>query len=230
MIYAASPALDGSALRRARRGALPPGPLPRAGVGGGDHPPRRPRRSGVPVGHGVERRGVRRLDRDRARPHRGGHRGAPTGELEHLYLVGERGADALHLLPTFIDATASSDPTPTRARLDARATRHAGTRGRPRTRCAPRGGSRSSSASTTRQMLPAIVFVFSRAGCDQAVQQCLAAGLRLTDPARAGAIRAIAEEQTEPSPDADLEVLRYDAGSPASRPASPRTTPGWCRR
>ena len=40
MIYAASPTLDGLALRRARRGPLPAGPLPRPGVGGGDHPPR----------------------------------------------------------------------------------------------------------------------------------------------------------------------------------------------
>src|SRR5215469_814805 len=31
-------------------------------------------------------------------------------------------------------------------------------------------------------LLPAITFIFSRAGCDAAVQQCLAAGLRLTTP------------------------------------------------
>ena len=31
-------------------------------------------------------------------------------------------------------------------------------------------------------LLPAIEFVFSRAGCDAAVQQCLAAGLRLSQP------------------------------------------------
>ncbi len=35
-------------------------------------------------------------------------------------------------------------------------------------------------------LLPAILFVFSRAGCDAAVQQCLHAGLRLTDARRAG--------------------------------------------
>src|SRR5690606_17253928 len=32
-------------------------------------------------------------------------------------------------------------------------------------------------------LLPAIYFIFSRAGCDGAVQQCLRAGLRLTDAA-----------------------------------------------
>ena len=60
-------------------------------------------------------------------------------------------------------------------------------------------------------MLPAIVFVFSRAGCDQAVQQCLAAGLRLTDPAERAQIRAIAEAKTESLADDDLDVLRYDS-------------------
>ncbi len=32
-------------------------------------------------------------------------------------------------------------------------------------------------------LLPAIVFIFSRVGCDAAVQQCLNANLRLTSPA-----------------------------------------------
>ena len=34
-------------------------------------------------------------------------------------------------------------------------------------------------------MLPAIDFIFSRAACDDAVKQCLAAGLRLTTTRRA---------------------------------------------
>ena len=41
---------------------------------------------------------------------------------------------------------------------------------------------RSSTGSTAAGLLPAITFIFSRAGCDAAVQQCLAAGLRLTTP------------------------------------------------
>ena len=44
MIYAGSPALRRPALRRARRGALPPGRLPGPGVGGGHHPPAAGRR------------------------------------------------------------------------------------------------------------------------------------------------------------------------------------------
>ncbi|MGI8869996.1 MAG: DEAD/DEAH box helicase [Mycobacteriales bacterium] len=58
-------------------------------------------------------------------------------------------------------------------------------------------------------LLPAIVFVFSRAGCDAAVTQCVRAGLRLTGKAERDAIRAIATRHTESIPDADLGVLGY---------------------
>jgi ATP-dependent RNA helicase HelY len=40
-------------------------------------------------------------------------------------------------------------------------------------------------------LLPAITFIFSRVGCEAAVSQCLAAGLRLTTPRQAGRIRPI---------------------------------------
>src|SRR3954451_7502412 len=59
------------------------------------------------------------------------------------------------------------------------------------------------------QLLPAILFIFSRAGCDAAVQQCLAAGLRLTDPDERAAIRAIAAERVAAIPHEDLSVLGY---------------------
>ena len=58
-------------------------------------------------------------------------------------------------------------------------------------------------------LLPAIMFIFSRAGCDAAVQQCQAANLRLTNPAERQRIRAYAEERASVLADADLEVLRY---------------------
>ena len=58
-------------------------------------------------------------------------------------------------------------------------------------------------------LLPAITFIFSRAGCDAAVQQCVAAGLRLNTPAEAAEVRGVAEEYTaELAPD-DLDVLGY---------------------
>ncbi|RJL36176.1 DEAD/DEAH box helicase [Bailinhaonella thermotolerans] len=59
-------------------------------------------------------------------------------------------------------------------------------------------------------LLPAITFIFSRAGCDAAVQQCLYAGIRLTSDAERREIRAIVEERTRHLPDEDLRVLGYD--------------------
>lgn len=58
-------------------------------------------------------------------------------------------------------------------------------------------------------LLPAIFFVFSRAGCDAAVQQCLRAGLRLTTPEQAAEIRRTVEERCQGLPPADLAVLGY---------------------
>jgi ATP-dependent RNA helicase HelY len=58
-------------------------------------------------------------------------------------------------------------------------------------------------------MLPAIVFIFSRAGCDGAVLQCLRAGLRLTDPDERARIKAVVQERTAELPRADLSVLGY---------------------
>jgi ATP-dependent RNA helicase HelY len=58
-------------------------------------------------------------------------------------------------------------------------------------------------------LLPAITFIFSRAGCDAAVQQCLQAGLRLTTPAEAEQIESVASRRTSDIPDEDLTVLGY---------------------
>ena len=59
-------------------------------------------------------------------------------------------------------------------------------------------------------MLPAISFIFSRAACDDAVQQCLAAGLRLTDADERRALRSIADTRCQSLEDADLDALGYD--------------------
>ncbi len=58
-------------------------------------------------------------------------------------------------------------------------------------------------------LLPAITFIFSRAGCDAAVLQCLDSGLRLTTPDETAEITELAEERTAGIPDADLAVLGY---------------------
>jgi ATP-dependent RNA helicase HelY len=64
-------------------------------------------------------------------------------------------------------------------------------------------------------LLPAIFFIFSRAGCDAAVQQCLNANLRLTSAAERAEIRAYLERRTEGIPDDDLQILGYHEWSEA---------------
>jgi ATP-dependent RNA helicase HelY len=61
----------------------------------------------------------------------------------------------------------------------------------------------------TAALLPAITFIFSRAGCDAAVLQCLNAGLRLTTPQEAADITALVQERTADIPQEDLPVLGY---------------------
>jgi ATP-dependent RNA helicase HelY len=59
-------------------------------------------------------------------------------------------------------------------------------------------------------LLPGITFIFSRAGCDAAVQQCLSAGLTLTTPQERRQIEEIVDARTMDLPHEDLGVLGYD--------------------
>jgi ATP-dependent RNA helicase HelY len=58
-------------------------------------------------------------------------------------------------------------------------------------------------------LLPAIVFVFSRAGCDAAVMQCARSGVRLNTDAEIVEIRRIVNARTRDLPEGDLGVLGY---------------------
>jgi ATP-dependent RNA helicase HelY len=62
-------------------------------------------------------------------------------------------------------------------------------------------------------MLPAIFFIFSRAGCDAAAHRLVEAGIRLTDPTQRAAIREIVETRTSHLGEDDLAVLGYDRWS-----------------
>ncbi|NQX33681.1 RNA helicase [Herbiconiux sp. VKM Ac-2851] len=59
------------------------------------------------------------------------------------------------------------------------------------------------------RLLPAIFFVFSRLGCDQAVKQVLRAGVRLTTSDEREEIRQIVDERCRTLLDEDLAVLGY---------------------
>ena len=60
-----------------------------------------------------------------------------------------------------------------------------------------------------RNLLPAIFFIFSRVGCDSAVQQVLRSGVRLTDAGEREEIRQIVEDRCRTLLDEDLAVLGY---------------------
>jgi ATP-dependent RNA helicase HelY len=58
-------------------------------------------------------------------------------------------------------------------------------------------------------LLPAITFIFSRAGCAAAVEQCLRAGLKLNTAEERDAVRRHVERRTADIPREDLRVLGY---------------------
>ncbi|MDQ3790623.1 MAG: RNA helicase, partial [Actinomycetota bacterium] len=58
-------------------------------------------------------------------------------------------------------------------------------------------------------LLPAIVFVFSRVGCDAAVAQCARSGIRMNTEAEVAEIRSVIDARTKDLNDADLRVLGF---------------------
>jgi ATP-dependent RNA helicase HelY len=131
-------------------------------------------------------------------------------ELRNLYLVGDRQSERPHLLPTLLDGR----PNPEAERLDndtlhGRGPRRGPSR-RPRRRFFTPRRPEVIDMLAEREMLPALYFIFSRMGCEEAVSACLDAGLRLTTPDERARIRAIVEERTAALSDDDLDVLDYD--------------------
>ncbi|WP_309620146.1 DEAD/DEAH box helicase [Salinibacterium sp.] len=61
----------------------------------------------------------------------------------------------------------------------------------------------------SKNLLPAIFFIFSRVGCDQAVAKVLRAGIRVTTIEERNEIRAIVEDRCRTLLDEDLAVLGY---------------------
>ena len=101
-------------------------------------------------------------------------------------------------------------------------------RGRGRRRSGPRGGRNGFSEPDTQirrtrrasrpqiikrldndGLLPAITFIFSRAGCDAAVQQCVDSGLWLTTEDERRLIAQRVDEASADIPEDDLEVLGF---------------------
>ena len=127
-------------------------------------------------------------------------------ELVNLYCVGDRSSPDLHLLPTLVDGRPNSEAS----RLDSDSLRGRTPRGQPRRRFFTPRRVEVIDRLDDEDLLPAIFFIFSRAACDDSVDACVAAGLRLTDADERARIRSIAEQHVEILSDADLDVLEYD--------------------
>jgi ATP-dependent RNA helicase HelY len=75
-------------------------------------------------------------------------------------------------------------------------------------------------------LLPAITFIFSRVGCEAAVGQLLAAGVRSHARARGAADPALVEERVVPGRRGPRVLGYFGTSSTACRGVSPPTTPG----
>ena len=79
-------------------------------------------------------------------------------------------------------------------------------------------------------LLPAITFVFSRAGCDAAVAQCLRSPLRLTTEEERAQIAEVIDHRCGDLADSDLAVLGYYEWREGCCAVWRPTTRGCCRR
>lgn len=124
--------------------------------------------------------------------------------LESMYMTKERsGARNLHLLPMFVEREGRRRPNP---RLEHMLGLE---RGRRRKFKTPNRFDTVEELERSK-MLPAIYFIFSRAGCDAAAHRLAESGVRLTDAEDRRAIRRQVEERTAHLTDEDLTVLGYD--------------------
>ncbi|MFZ4516206.1 MAG: DEAD/DEAH box helicase [Acidimicrobiia bacterium] len=130
-------------------------------------------------------------------------------ELTHLYAIGDRGNDRVHVMPTFMSDVGEPRPNPEASRLDGRGVRRGGPRGR--SKLYTPGRAEMVEYLTDERMLPGVMFIFSRAGCDQAVAHCVQAGLRLTTHEERHKIRMIAEAHTASLSDDDCDALGWSA-------------------
>ena len=123
--------------------------------------------------------------------------------LDNWYLVDDRLGDGPVMLPTLVDGRPNDKAH--RFDLELRDRSRGGRR-----RYATPGRVEVVEMLAERGMLPAIHFIFSRAGCDDAVLACTRAGLRFTDDVERERIRVIAERHVRDLEDEDLDVLDYD--------------------
>jgi len=127
-------------------------------------------------------------------------------ELVNLYAAHDRATRQMVVVPVAVDV----DPNPFGPRLDPEpANPRTDRRDRSRKRYATPRRAEVVEHLADEELLPAIVFVFSRKGCDEAARSLLEAGVVLTDPSERRRIRALAAAHTAGLSDADLDVLDH---------------------
>jgi ATP-dependent RNA helicase HelY len=131
--------------------------------------------------------------------------------LEHHYLVGRE------LYPMHVEREGHPTPNPQLVTMDQREARF---REGPRRGGYDRGGPRRGRMYAPRRedvveilaeagMLPAIYFVFSRAGCARSVEYVADSGIRLTTREEESRIREVAESRASYLEDEDLDTLGF---------------------
>ncbi|WP_219945344.1 RNA helicase [Iamia sp. SCSIO 61187] len=127
-------------------------------------------------------------------------------ELVSLYAAHDRATRQLVVVPVAVDG----EPNPFGPRLDPEpADPRRDRRDRARKRYATPRRVEVVEHLADEELLPAIVFVFSRKGCDDAARTLLESGIVLTDPSERRRIRALAAAHTAGLSDADLDVLDH---------------------
>ncbi|HXW80374.1 MAG TPA: DEAD/DEAH box helicase [Acidimicrobiales bacterium] len=123
--------------------------------------------------------------------------------LHNLFLVGDQRSDELVLLPTFVDGHPNPRGIAVTSRVDG------GWRAHRRNALFPPRRVETVELLARESLLPAIYFIFSRAGCDEAVRQCMRVGRRMTSASERRQIREIAEATAGRLSDDDLAALGY---------------------
>ena len=122
--------------------------------------------------------------------------------LRDFYAVRDRwGPQQIRLLPTFVRMEGRKKPNPRIISLLSS--------GRNRRRFSAPRRPQVVETLSDEGLLPAIYFIFSRAGCEAAANAVTAAGIRLTSPEQRRAIRLVAESHTSHLSNQDLHALDY---------------------
>ena len=135
-------------------------------------------------------------------------------ELENHYLIGERANSHVHVIK--VAKGTRPNPNGYRYDLDPRSVgkggRGRGYKGRGRQRKKWRTPTRPDVVALLEQrsLLPAIYFIFSRAGCDDAARSVVRSGLQLTDERDRKRIGEILDERVVGLGEHDLAMLGYD--------------------